>query len=368
MKRLLACLLLFCAACGKKEAHGPIGKLHAERREKVAACAKCHEKEAKAEAEGPHSRSYESAIRQWHVAMKEPDKSPRLARDLREAGDISHCLRCHSPTKTVFDDSISSAWSGSGIPPWKELTVERGEEIQAGGVDCLTCHAEGDRVVTRADYVRTAGSKPPCDPKASPAFSRSASCVVCHEPAVTPYAHKLAASSPARKSPYLDCADCHMEKDSSGRRGHYWYRDGDGKKLEALTKPMFKGFVAKVERTKSGRSLLLRWPLDFVPHEMIPKTPKLYIVTVELLAPGAPAFSKTIRVFSPLEDLTAEDIRERNPGEIVSVPPMGTFERRYELPPGVGETGVVRLTVLKKPNGDFRDDSAWPVLTREIKL
>jgi hypothetical protein len=359
--------LLLPAACGKKEAHGPVGELHAKRREKVAACVKCHEKEAEAEAKGPHAHAYESVMRQWGIAVHDPDKSPLCSRDIMSEKSITRCLRCHSPSKTVFDDSISSRWTGTGMPEWKELAVEKGTEIQAGGVDCLTCHAEGDRVVTRASYVRTPGATPPCDPKASPAFSHVAGCVSCHEPVVKTYAAKFAADPAKRASPFLSCNECHMPKGPEGKRGHYWYWDGDGKKLDAMIKPMFKGFTAKVERSGAERTLVLKWPLDFMPHPLIPETPKIYIVTVELLAPGAPAFKKTIRFFSP-EDRKAVDIKDRNPGELVSIPALGTFERSYALPDGIGEKGLVRLTVLKKPNGDFRDDTAWPVLTREIKL
>jgi hypothetical protein len=372
MKRHLVLCLLLTAACAKKEAHGPVGALDAARRAKAAACVKCHADEAKAEAAGPHSHSYGSVMRQWGIALHDPDKSPLCSRDIMAEKSITRCLRCHSPMKTVFDDSISSGWTGTGVAPWKELTVKKGEEIQAGSVDCLTCHAEGARVVTRADYKRTPGLKAPpgfCDPKASPAFSHVSGCVSCHEPVVKTYAAKFAADPAGRKSPFLDCNSCHMAKDANGKRGHYYYWDGDGKKLEAMIKPMFKGFTAKVERGADGSALVLRWPLDFIPHPLIPETPKIYIVTVEVVPAGggAPAFTKTIRFFSP-EDRSAEEIKGRNPGELVTIPAMGTFERRYDLPAGVGEKGLVRLTVLKKPNSDFRDEKAWPVLTRDFKL
>lgn len=373
MNGLLVLLLLSAASArAKVEPHGPVGALHAARREKVAACVACHAKEAAAEAAGPHAHSYESVMRQWGIAVHDPDRSPLCSRDIMSEKSITRCLRCHSPSKTVFDDSIRSDWAGPGMPKWKELTVKRGEEIQAGGVDCLTCHAEGARVVTRADYARTPGLVVPpgfCDPKPSPAFSHVSGCVSCHEPVVKTYAARFAADPAARKRPFLDCNSCHMAKDADGKRGHYYYWDGDGRKLDAMIKPMFDGFTAAVEKGPAGRALVVRWPLDFMPHPLIPETPKIYIVTLEVLPPGGgpAAFKKTVRFFSP-EDRSADEIKGRNPGELVSMGAGKTFERRYALPKGAGEKGLVRLTVLKKPNGDFRDTAAWPVLTRDAEI
>jgi hypothetical protein len=288
-------------------------------------------------------------------------------------GGTEECLRCHSPNKNVYESSISSDWDGRGTIEFKSLLLEKGSGILTGGADCLTCHAEGARVVTRADYRRTPGLKPPpgfCDPKPSKAFSHVSGCITCHEPVVKTYAALFEPDAAKRKPPFLDCTACHMEHDAAGRRHHYFLWEGDAKKRVALIRPMFERFTAVIARSDGKRVLSLRWPTDSLPHPIIPETPKIYIVTIDVLdESGTLAFSRTLRFYSPLEDRKAKDIVARNPADdLVALGARELFERSYTLPSRAEGSGKVRLTVRKKPNSDYLDNTATTVYTRETPI
>lgn len=369
-----AAVLGAAAARSAPPAHGPVGRSDVERKAAVLRCARCHAEAYRSWKAGPHAHSYEAAVGQWAKAHDSASAlSPLGRRELKEMGGVQECLRCHSPNKNVYDSSIPSDWNGRGKLDFKELTVEEGSEVLTGGADCLTCHAEGARVVTRADYRPTPGLEPPpgfCDPKPSKAFSHVSGCVSCHEPVVKTYADRFEADESKRVAPFLDCNACHMERDAEGRRHHYYLWEGDAKKVAALIRPMFERFTAEIGSPAGRRVLTLRWPTGSVPHPVIPETPKLYIVTVDVLgAGGAPGFTRTLRFYSPLEDRKAADIAGRNPAdELVALGARETFERTYPLPPAAEGARAVRLTVRKKPNSDYLDDTAKTVYVRETPV
>lgn len=367
---------VLCAAPTPREE--PLGPANQKRQAAVQRCAQCHADIYAAWKAGPHARAYLNLPEQWKKAFV--SALPELERKkLQSSESIRECLSCHSPSRNVFDASILPSWDGQGKVDYKELKVGEDEEVMTGGVDCMTCHADGARVVTRSDYRPPAGFQAPpgfCDPKPSLIFSHISGCISCHENVVKTYAHRFQADPLKRKEPFLSCNDCHMEHDSQGRRHHYYFREGDDKKVEKLVRPLFDRFAIKVRGSSTGRMLDVRWPMDSVPHPVIPyDTPKIYVVKVELTdSAGTAVFSRTVRFYAPSEDWTVDVIKKLNPtekkdrnptDELVASEALATFARSYKLPAGMGESGSIRLTVLKKSSPDSADMAARVVYRRE---
>lgn len=336
---------------------------NAARREAIERCAGCHPRSYAAWKAGPHAHTY--------------DKFPG------NPAVKTECLRCHSPNRNVYDRSISSGWSGKGRLKAKSLLQKPDEPVITTGVDCLTCHAEGDHVVTRADYQPTPGLQPPpdfCNPKPAKSFSHIAGCGTCHHPVTKTYAKSFELDLAKRTAPFLACGACHTGDEGDGRRGHYFYWDsGPGeaaKKESTLTRPLLERISLELRDKGAGRSLMLRWPTDSVPHPIIPETPRIFIVTAEVLAQdGAPRFAKTVRFYSHedgMEDLIESYLEQRRrlapAEELVDLGPRELFERAYDLPPEAAGSGSLRLTVRRSDRMFSDDRLSYTLYVRETKL
>lgn len=332
------------------------------RREAIERCAGCHPKSYAAWKAGPHAHTY--------------DKFPG------NPAVKTECLRCHSPNRNVYDRSISSDWSGKGRLKSKKLLQKPDEPVITTGVDCLTCHVEGDRVVTRADYQPTPGLQPPpgfCNPKPAKSFSHVAGCITCHEPVLKTCAAYFEPDPAKRKAPFLACGACHTGDESDGRRGHYFYWDsgpGEAAKKEAvLTRPLLERIALEIRGEAARRTLALRWPTDSIPHPIIPETPRVFIVTAEALAEdGSPLLAKTVRFYSHevgMDDLVEAYLEQRRKispdEEFVDLGPRALFERTYEIPAGAAAPAALRLTV-RRSSRFFPDDRySYPLFVRETK-
>ncbi|MEQ1919050.1 MAG: multiheme c-type cytochrome, partial [Elusimicrobiota bacterium] len=192
-----------------------------QRQSDIQACAACHPKEYAAWKEGPHAYTKKGFDAHW---AKTDDPNSDIPADMRAflktINPRDTCLPCHAPLATVYGKSLPVGWDGKSRIVERALTLKASDPILSSGVDCVTCHSDGQgRVVTRADYVRTPGLQPPpgfCDPIASKTFSHPVNCVTCHDTTV----HSMTAEYNAgggKTAPFLRCEECHWEKGAGGR-------------------------------------------------------------------------------------------------------------------------------------------------------
>lgn len=334
----------------------------------IARCGTCHPREYEAWKTGPHGNAVETvrrATREMYDQAKQYDD---------ESGNVFPrrvCGNCHFPTRHVFDAQLSVDWRPGQAIAFEPLCIRSDEEMITTGVDCLTCHAWGDKVLAfpkkhRDQRLETApGEGPPCEVVRSETFAHVYACAGCHWDVDT---YAAAPAGQEDKYPFVHCDECHMEKDASGRYTHL-YHWKENRQRHVLA-PAFDRMKVSVEQGSKGKTLHLRWANDFLPHNLLHATPKLYQLVLELRdAAGVVAFSTEIRFFSSHArfHLSPSSVRHNNPtGELLTFKMGETLERSYELPASIAEKGTIQMIVRDKNGHDLSDDFLKLVLEKEI--
>lgn len=340
------------------------------RKQAIARCAACHPRVYEAWKKGPHAFAYEAVQRNYRWAY---DPSSPMSADGRTLAQEEHitakhvCGPCHFPAGRVFESKIDLTGTPAKAFDYELMCMDRDEEILTSGVDCITCHVQGDRVLTRADYVpgeALAAAEEHCNPTPSAAFSGIHGCVPCHVQAD----HYEAVYRQDREAGevYDHCDRCHLERDEAGAGTHYYYWSFNEAKIQRLVKPVFEKMTYAVQRGAKGRTLDVRWVHDFAPHSL-GNTPRLYIVRFDVVdQAGASHFTTQINFYDEEESGNPQVLRKHNPiGELTTLLVGDSFERSYELPESVGDVGAVRRTVLVKHKFDYVDTAVTPVLSDE---
>ncbi len=334
-------------------------------------CGSCHPREYRNWLAGPHAAAHQTVIRGTKQMAEESFSSKDEEWNIypRQA-----CCTCHCPTKNVFDHQIAADWEPGKPFAFKPLCVDPSEDTLTTGIDCLTCHAKGDKILAfpkkaPSSPIETAqGEGPPCDLVRSEAFAHINACVGCHWD-VDAYQEEFDRTG-GKEFPYLHCDECHMQKDEKGRFTHLYYFKGE--RREHVLKPAFERMKAGVVSHVGGRALRLDWVNDFLPHNMLHATPMIYQLVVEVLGDNdEPVFRTELRFYSRhfRNDLTPEKIRSANPtGELVNFRMGDHLERLYPLPATLSKKGKIRLTVKDKDGHDFPDSELVLVSVREISF
>ncbi len=131
------------------------------------------------------------------------------------------------------------------------------------GIDCLSCHYDGNRVITNFDFVPKAprSSPPYCNPKGSVLFSRSNTCITCHFEE-----YKGMVKMPEIKS--SDCLSCHQQYDDKGKGVHYIYwrhDDKDHPQPEHLK--IMDDITARYDTT--SQKVIIQWRNTKLPHPIV---------------------------------------------------------------------------------------------------
>lgn len=357
MSALLAAALAALAAAPARAAATAAEQARAEseRAAAVRECARCHPKEYEAWSDGPHSHAKRSFDAHW-AKVDDPasDIPPDMRAFLKTANPRQMCLPCHAPLQTVYARSLPADWDGTSRIIERPLSLKADDPVLPGGVDCVTCHVDGrGRVITRADYVRTAGLKPPpgfCDPVPSRTFSHPYNCLSCHDDSVRAVAARDRAASPPGR--VTRCEECHWEKGPDGRWNHWeiWRLSSHGG--DPMNKAALDALALSVRRGPAGRELLVDWTLDFLPHPMVANSYKWYAFRFEFLdKSGAVVHSAKFglaRFAQPSDLATALTYFTKTGEEIAAPGPGERFTRVLPLPDRVPDAGVVRLTVVKR--------------------
>ncbi|MFH2203249.1 MAG: multiheme c-type cytochrome [Elusimicrobiota bacterium] len=342
-----------------------------QRKQDIQRCAACHPRVYEQWKRGPHAHAFEMMARSMRDSVGPAEGLSKRERKKKIKIYKQECVECHAPSRSVYEDSIPAEWDGKsriryedfGGPAWLELT---------SGVDCITCHRKGDRVVTRPDYAPPAGFQPPegfCNPIPSTTFAHIYNCVSCHSTIVEGYAEKFRLDPAQRQKPYLSCEQCHMEHGPDGRGTHYYYWSANPQKIKHVIAPMFDTLTLEVRRREGRNFLAVRWPTDFMPHPLLPDTPKIYLLRFAVLDPeGREVFAADLRLYDPTKESgrSEESVRPTNPtGELVSLGLSEPLAREFELPEAAGVSGTVRLIIRKKSEYKKTDAEAVEVYRRE---
>jgi len=330
----------------------------------VNACAKCHPRVFEEWKAGPHA----NAVRMLKIEFEDnlaglPEGS--IEEEKRKLLN-SICVDCHQSPVNMYEGILDAHWDGKG-----SLSVdERGKELavlsRADGIDCLTCHGKGKRVVTRADFVPNPKLKIPenyCNPIPSKTFSHLYNCASCHAGAVEATVERF------NRREVGHCVDCHLARDDSGKKTHYFLWSANERKIKTMIKNMFDAFSVSIRRSEGRSQLLLDWPTEFTPHRLIPDTPKLYRVRIEVLDENGEArFERVVRFYdeSPAFGRSELSFRPTNTtGELVSLKAGERFKRVYDLPESIPANGSILLTVGKKSKFYKSESQASLVYERE---
>lgn len=351
-------------------------RLEADRKRKsdIERCASCHPKIYEIWKSGPHGVSFENVSRAIRKTIGPVENlSKRKKKKRMKEFYRSECVACHSPMKLVWEDGLQADWDGvSKLKP--DFFEDREWLTQTNGIDCITCHTKGARVVTRHDYKPQEGFVPPegfCDPIASKAFTHIYSCYPCHGRVAEVYAKEFQLEPAKRKFPLLHCNQCHMETGPDGRRTHYTYHSSEPKKIKAMIVPELDKVSMKIsEEAGKPKSLSVRWDTGGIPHKFIPGTPKVYLFRFELLdGENQAVFTRDVRFFHEERPRTRKRVRKTNAsGEMIILENGEVFSRDFPLPASITDPHWLRLTVFKKGNYSDSDEEAVRVYRRDVPL
>lgn len=241
----------------------------------VQECAACHQQEYKEWLKGPHANAYTSLMEHLEYIQKSPNFSQDYKTFLPDRiGTI--CASCHTGQNSFETSFVGldkendpKKFTTEHYPKMHDFALVRKGDPKKNlstGVDCLTCHKSGERILTRADYKASGkAAKGQCNVVASTFFSSNQSCYNCHHWQVSSM-ERLVKEKKLKSE--QNCLECHLEKDADGKNNHYFYWRKDPKEKQ---RPTSLGLFAnaRVKAIKSGAEwqVSLRWVNDYIPHD-----------------------------------------------------------------------------------------------------
>jgi len=192
-------------------------------------CGSCHQKEYENWSDGPHAYTYRSMRKLYETAS---DSTAGLFP--RSYGkwihlNMSVCFQCHAPEnlyetnfKGVEYAQNAAQINENTFPDLHKMGKPRTDPLTfTTGVDCYTCHYNGERVITGPDF-KADGAKAQmpgyCNPLPTPFFTTNTNCVTCHT-----FAHETQEANLAKglKFEETNCIRCHQEYDAHGKGTHF---------------------------------------------------------------------------------------------------------------------------------------------------
>jgi len=250
------------------------------RQEQVLVCASCHPKQYENEMAGPHANAYDKLM--LHINETQVTTYPHaFYGNFINGLDDQVCASCHA-TGDLFQDYFSAPDNGSP-KHWKEenhfpLPTGRSDTSSFRmGVDCLTCHYDGKRVMAAGNFVASDTLNPllSCLPVASTVLSSDLGCMPCH-PDNRVNDNELYYTG---LEPGKNCISCHQEKDGSGKGTHYYYWKYDSEQ-RTKANPLLS-FYAPASISIENNNVLVRWKNENLPHA-IGQCPEMVVkITVE---------------------------------------------------------------------------------------
>ncbi len=271
---LLASLICLYRIKGTEKRNADIAAHHLidsfnklSRADQVKTCGSCHVREYENEMIGPHGGAF--FMLQKHLAYVDSKQYDNADYKYYINQTRNSCISCHASDnqyKKILSSVVENQDSfmvyldhADKQPP----TRKANKDSFLTGIDCLSCHYDGNRVITNSDFVsKGAQSSPPyCNPKGSVLFSRSNACITCHLDE-----YKGMVKMPGIKS--TDCLSCHQQYDNKGKGVHYIYWRHDDK---AHPKPenlkIMDDITARYDA--ASQRVIIQWKNTKLPHPMV---------------------------------------------------------------------------------------------------
>ncbi len=240
-----------------------------ERWAQVKKCGQCHQQAYENWLKGPHANAYQKLQEHHEYVHRSPNFDKNYARLVRVRSET--CEGCHL-TANIYENHLSS------LPLQTEVTQSTWEDYPDifelpkarpiafdTGIDCLTCHAKGNQVVTNADFAPSqATSTEACLPIGSNVFSSNLNCISCHKEQVTSQHELLAEGHDLADQ---SCVGCHQEYNAEGQGTHYYYwRNNPADKPTPEHLNPFAGVEIEILNTPRGSDLQFSWENIHSPH------------------------------------------------------------------------------------------------------
>ena len=252
-----------------------------QRKAKLAECASCHPDETHNELIGPHAQAYTKLLEHYEMAEDTNCFQSPYAHFIKDNIAESACADCHAPVNLFENSYIGldtladvSVFTKVAFPEaWNVPTSRKGEENRLSGIDCLSCHLQGNEVITTADYKPSNGELPSCNPRGSAFFSSNFVCVSCHALTIMESENNINNQSLLAD---MSCNGCHMEKNEDGEFSHYYYWRHDHESKNQF--PLLKAVFGDLEVNKGTDGIFsLSWKNEQATHP-VTLCPDLYAV------------------------------------------------------------------------------------------
>lgn len=239
------------------------------RTQQIEKCASCHSSIFENWKIGPHANAY--SLLMAHDKLIDTSRSfPQNYNAFVEANMETICSTCHtgqniyetnfkginhyafvdSITKNKFPAAFEQAY-GRITKPEKDLQT---------GVDCITCHVQGQQVVTNesskaSDTLGLIKSK---------LFSNNMSCYSCHHHQVNSMKELV---QNKQLSNEISCVNCHQEYTPEGKGTHYFYWRNDAPHKKRPTHlDIFNSLTIQHIKKSEILDLQVSWTNTMMPH------------------------------------------------------------------------------------------------------
>ena len=343
-------------------------------------CKKCHLAEYQGWKEGPHAIAYDRWLEHMDEVYAKDYHDPAVTKRI-DSWDQDQCMRCHAPPQNIYEGKKGEwllKWDQKGkFKKHKLISKKDNKPSSKLGVDCITCHRAGKRVVTRADYKPLAKDKRPkdkdfCDPLPLKSFSDIYNCASCHTAYDEfQYSYKKQNGKNYVKSeakfPYQDCNSCHYSKKIGIDKAHYYPWDFKKDHLQLFRSKMAGRFKLSLAGEKQ---YTFTWDVSHVPHNVVGPT-KMYVVRLELLGKkGRVLETDLVRIVSKETSDTMKEVKVMDQyGPVLVARAPNPLSTKIKTNKKISKGSKVRLTLLKKAQYYGDDKKALKeILVEELVL
>ena len=205
----------------------------------VQKCGSCHQEEYQNWSDGPHAYSYRSMRKLYETASDSVLGYFPKAYGTWIQQNMNICFQCHA-TENLYETNFKgieytkspSLIKEAIFPDLRQMGRPRIDpQTFTTGIDCYTCHFNGERVITGPDF-KPDPSKTQmpgyCNPLPSAFFTTNSNCYTCHNFAADTQEANLHSGMEFEET---NCIECHQEYDAKNKGTHFFdWRFADRKK------------------------------------------------------------------------------------------------------------------------------------------
>ena len=342
--------------------------------EQVKMCGSCHPKQYESEMKGPHANAYK--MLEAHFNYIGSDTFDMQEYCVYIDNKKGYCTGCHASTN-VFEDAFAQYTDDEeGIAKllakknWAP-SVRKDSKTISTGIDCITCHYDGNGVVASLSAQlnkvgKTSNCPTYCSPRPSAILSSNVGCITCHAEQVQQMNTTFVSS--AIKS--TECTSCHAQHDAAGKSTHYYYWAHDpADKPKPAHLDMFSGIECSVNETRD--MVNVKWSNTLLPHPVSICTELKARISV-YNAEGKLVAMQTINANrKPEQDGFMQPyFKGAVPGNHSFTMGGNTKPQLYSIGLPITQTGKLKVVIdgLKKEQYWLSDSLGTPVHHRELSL